>query len=57
MVDPILDKYQAITGWNSHSIIHILRKYIRNQNSEDAFEDFLRREAEQELNEQENFDV
>tara|TARA_B100000131_G_scaffold171124_1_gene165316 strand:+ start:541 stop:711 length:171 start_codon:yes stop_codon:yes gene_type:complete len=56
-VDPILDKYQAITGWNPHSIIHILRKYIRNQNSEDAFEDFLRREAEQELNEQENFDV
>ncbi len=45
----IIKKYIESTGWNDLSIISLLCRYIDNQKSPEAFEDFMRQAAEEEM--------
>jgi hypothetical protein len=47
----ILEEHAASTGWNVDSMLEIVCAYVDNQQSNDAFEDFVRRRAEEELEE------
>ena len=44
----ILDEYDERMGWDVHSKLALALEYIENQQSNDAWKDFLEREAEDE---------
>ena len=56
-MEALLRQYKDEMGWNDQSIIGILLKYIQNQNNDSTFEDFLRTEADQEIELVEETDV
>lgn len=45
-VNGIADWYQEDQGWDDSTLLAICLEYIGNQQSDDAFEDFLRDHAE-----------
>jgi len=46
--ETILDEIGEEQGWNDSSKLSLCLQYIENQNSDSAFEDFLRTQAEEE---------
>ena len=47
-MEEALNHYRERMGWNDQSIIFILCEYIKNQQDDSAFEDFICRIAEEE---------
>ena len=48
MTESILDQYADQQGWNDQTKITLLCRYIANQQSDDAFADFLAQQADEE---------
>jgi hypothetical protein len=44
----IIDEIGDEAGWNDNSKLLLCLEYIQNQGGNDCFEDFLRRQAEEE---------
>lgn len=49
--EAILNEYADRAGWDESSMLFICLEYIDNQQSNDAFEDFVRRQCEEEESE------
>lgn len=44
--EDIIEEALSATGWNSHSLANILTEYIKNQDSNEAFADFISQAVE-----------
>jgi hypothetical protein len=46
--DVLFEEYAARAGWSQATRETVLLRYIENQRGDDAFEDFLKRQVEEE---------
>jgi prophage maintenance system killer protein len=46
-----LENAAEVTGWNDRSKLMVALRYIKNQNKQEAFADFVEQEANKELGE------